>query len=135
MSEQTRPDVEAIITKYLELRDGVEAINAKAKADAAALKEAMSGIEAYMMKMAIETGQTNFGVKGVGTAFITTETHCSVADWNAVLEFAKENDSWDMLTKGVSKTVVAQYLEKNEKLPPGINWSSQKVIQIRRGKQ
>lgn len=134
MSEQTRPDIEAIITKYLELRDAVEAINAKAKADAAVMKEAMSGIEAYMMKQAIETGQTNFGVKGVGTAFITTETHCSVADWGAVLDFAKANDMWDMLTKGVSKTVVAQYLERNEQLPPGINWSAHKVIQIRRGK-
>jgi hypothetical protein len=134
MSEQARPDIEAIITKYLELRDAVEAINAKAKADAAVLKEAMSGIEAYMMKQAIETGQTNFGVKGVGTAFITTETHCSVADWNAVVEFAKANNMWDLLTKGVSKTVVAQYLEKTEQLPPGVNWSAHKVIQIRRGK-
>ena len=125
------PNIAAIIDKYIELRDSVDAINAEAKARCAEMKKAMEGIESYMMKLAIESGQTNFGSDS-GTAFITTETHCSVADFSQVIKFAQENNMWDILTKGVSKTVVAQYLDKHETLPPGVNWTSQKVIQIRR---
>lgn len=125
------PNVAAIIDKYIELRDAVDAINAEAKARCAEMKKAMEGIESYMMKLAIETGQTNFGSEA-GTAFITTETHCSVADFDQVFKFAVENNMKDILTKGVSKTVVAQYLDKHESLPPGVNWSAEKVIQIRR---
>lgn len=125
------PNVAAIIDKYIELRDAVDAINAEAKAKCAEMKSAMEGIEAYMMKLAIESGQTNFGSEA-GTAFITTETRCSVADFNEVIKFAQENNMWDIITKAVNKTVVAQYLEKHEALPPGVNWTAQKVIQIRR---
>lgn len=127
----TTPNIAAIIDKYIELRDAVDAINAEAKARCAEMKVAMEGIEAYMMKLSNESGQTNFG-SDAGTAFVTTETRCSVADFDQVIKFAQENNMWDILTKGVSKTVVAQYLDKHEALPPGINWSAQKVIQIRR---
>jgi hypothetical protein len=54
-----------------------------------------------------------------------------VADFDQVIRFAQENNMWNILTKGVSKTVVKEYLDKNEQLPPGINWSAHKVIQIR----
>lgn len=131
MGETVAPQIAAIIDKYISLRDTVDAINAKAKADAAVMKEAMAGIEAYMLKLAIDTGQTNFGSVN-GTAFITTETHCGVADFNQVLEFAKTNDMWGILTKGVSKVVVKEYLDANGVLPPGVNWSAHKTIQFRR---
>ena len=124
------PQIAAIIDKYLELRNAVDTINAEAKAKCAEMKKAMEGIEAYMMQLSKETGQTNFGSES-GTAFVTTETHCSVADFDQVIRFAQENNMWNILTKGVSKTVVKEYLDKNEQLPPGINWSAHKVIQIR----
>lgn len=127
----TQPKIDEIIDKYIELRDAVDKINADAKAKVEGFKAAMAGIEAYMMELAKATGQTNFGSEN-GTAFITTETRCSVADWDQVVEFARSNNMWELLTKGVSKKVVADYLEKHEELPPGINWSAAKVIQIRR---
>lgn len=125
------PNIAAIIDKYIELRDAVDAINAEAKAKTAEMKKAMEGIEAYMMQLSVETGQTNFGSES-GTAFLTTETHCSVADFEQVLKFAADNGMWNILTKGVSKTVVAEYLDKTGQLPPGVNWSAHKAIQIRR---
>lgn len=131
MNGSQTPQIAAIIEKYIELRDAVDAINAKAKADVAALQTAMDGIESYMMKLAVETGQTQFG-SPAGTAFVTTQDRCNVADWDAVLAFARENNMWNILTKGVSKTVVKEYLDAHETLPPGVNWSTAKVIQIRR---
>lgn len=127
----TMPNIAAIIDKYIELRDAVDAINAEAKARCAEMKTAMEGIEAYMMKLSNESGQTNFG-SDAGTAFVTTETRCSVSDFDQVIQFAKDNNMWDIITKAVNKTVVSQYLEKHEALPPGVNWTTQKVIQIRR---
>ena len=34
-----------------------------------------------------------------GTAFITTVDFANVAEWDAVLDFIKENEAWDMLEK------------------------------------
>lgn len=131
MTEQTTPQIAAIITKYLELREAVDRINAEAKTKKAELETAMSGIESYLMKLAIDTGQTNFG-SADGTAFVTTETHCGVENFDYVLGFVKETGLWGMLTKGVSKTVVKEYLDEHGQLPPGIKWSAHKVIQIRK---
>ena len=124
-------NIAAIIEKYIAIRDQIDKINAEAKSKSADLKKALDGIEAYMLKLAIDTGQTTFG-SADGVAFITTETHCSVADFDQVLAFAREHNMWNLLTKGVSKTVVKEYLDEHSVLPPGINWSAHKVIQIRR---
>ena len=133
MTDQT-VNVESIIAKYIELRDAEDKAKADYNAIVAPLKAAREGLEAYLMKLANDTGQTSFGC-GAGTAFITTETHCGVADWNAVLEFVQAEGLWNMLTKSVSKTVVKEYLDAHEQLPPGINWTAMKAIQIRRGKK
>lgn len=136
MSEQaaTAPDVEAIIAKYIELRDAIDAAKAAYESKVAGFKQAQEGIEAYLMSLANTTGQTSFGCKGVGTAFVTTQNNCSVANKEEFMSFVREKDAWPLLNVAANKTNVQQYLDKHNELPPGVNWTSTKVIQIRRGK-
>jgi hypothetical protein len=91
----------------------------------------METIESYFMDLANKTGQTNFGTPE-GLAFVTTESRCGVEDFNKVIEFAKEHDAWHLITKGVSKNAVKDYLDEHNQLPPGVNFTTRKVIQIRR---
>ena len=128
------PNVEAIIAKYIDLRDAIDAAKAAYNAKVAGLKQAQEGIEAYLMGLANQTGQTSFGCAGVGTAFITTENSCTVANKEAFMSFVREQDAWPLLDVKANKTNTKQYLDAHNELPPGVNWTSMKVIQIRRGK-
>lgn len=125
------PRIEDIIRKYIELRDAEDKLKADMKAALEPIQKAMSTIESYFMDLSAKTGQTSFGA-GDGIAFLATEAHCGVEDFDAVVKFAQENDMWRMLTKGVSKTVVKEYLDEHSQLPPGVKWSTHKVVRIRR---
>lgn len=135
MSEQaaTAPNVEAIIAKYIELRDAIDAAKAAYESKVAGFKQAQEGIEAYLMGLANTTGQTSFGC-AAGTAFVTTQNSCSVANKEEFVSFVREKDAWPLLNVAANKTNVKEYLDAHNELPPGVNWTSMKVIQIRRGK-
>jgi hypothetical protein len=67
-----------------------------------------------------------------GTAYKATRTSATVADMDAFLEFVRENDAWQFLEKRVAKTQVDEYVTATKTLPPGINYSAQAVINVRR---
>lgn len=124
-------NLEAVIKKYIELRDAKDRADAEAKAKAEPLQKAMKAIETFLMDLAIKTGQTKFGTPD-GTAFITTKTGCNVADWDATLKFIEEKRAFNLLNRAVNKTAVGEFIEANGAPPPGINWVAMKEIQIRR---
>jgi hypothetical protein len=55
-----------------------------------------------------------------------------VADMDAFLGFVREHDAWHFLEKRVAKTQVDEYVQAHKDLPPGINYSSMAVINVRR---
>lgn len=68
-----------------------------------------------------------------GTVFTAHQSTARVADKAAFLSYLKENDAFELATIGANKATVAEHLEKNEgQLPPGVDWSSRVVVQIRR---
>jgi len=122
--------VEQVVETYLRLRKQKEAIEAKAKDQAKALKEKMSKLEAWIQIKSDETGVKSFKTDK-GTAFITTSDFASVGDWDAVLEFVQQNEAWDMLTRGVNKTAVRGHIEEYETIPPGVNFGTKLGVSVR----
>jgi len=97
--------VDDVIATYMKLRNEKEAIEAEIKSQVAGLKAKMDKIEAWLKEQADAQGVTSFKGKH-GTAFLTTTDYANVADWDAVLEFVKTNEAFDMLEKRVSKIAV-----------------------------
>ena len=127
--------VDAVIAKYLEIRDQVSQIEGAAKAQTDSLKAQLVTIERWLHQKMQEVGTDQFKAKGVGTAFVKESDFCSVADWNAVLDFVKEHDAWHLLTKGVSKTAVKEFIDSSDGIPPpGVNYGMKQEVMIRRGK-
>lgn len=131
---QEQVNLDTVIAKYIALRDNIET-ETKALADRLEpIKQAMKGIETYLMALANATGQTKFGTNA-GTAFVTTKTGCNIADkdsyWSFLMEAPAERRH--LLTLSANKTSVGEYIEKNGTPPPGVNWTVMKDIQIRRG--
>lgn len=123
--------VDDVIAAYMKLRDKKESMEAAVKEQTKTLKEQMEKLEAWIKDQADVQGVTSFKTKH-GTAFLTTSDYANVADWDAVLNFIRENEAFDMLEKRVSKIAVRGYIESNKAVPAGVNYGTKLEINIRK---
>jgi hypothetical protein len=123
--------VDDVIAAYMKLRDKKESMEAAVKEQTKTLKEQMEKLEAWIKEQADVQGVTSFKTKH-GTAFLTTTDYANVADWDAVLNFVRENEAFDMLEKRVSKIAVRGYIESNKAVPAGVNYGTKLEINIRK---
>jgi len=123
--------VDQVVGHYLKLRDKKASINAQAKAQTDVLDQQLGKMEAWIKEQADAQGVTSFRTVH-GTAFLTTTDYASVADWDAVLQFVKEHDAYDMLEKRISKQAVRGYIELNKSVPAGVNYGTRLDVNIRK---
>lgn len=123
--------VEQVVETYLKLRRKKEAVENETKEKVAELKAKMTKLESWLMQKADEDGVTSFKTSA-GTAFVTTTDFANVANWDAVLDFIKANDAFDMLEKRVSKTAVKAIMDETGDVPPGITYGTKIGINVRK---
>lgn len=123
--------IESVVEKYIKLRDLKSEIANEAKAKIAKLEDHMSKMEAALLAAFEEAGMESVRTKA-GTAYRSTRASATVADWDAVLGFVRENEMWTMLERRVSKDAVVQYRQEHNDLPPGVNWREEITVNIRR---
>jgi hypothetical protein len=123
--------VDAAIAAYLKLREQKAQIEKAAKADVEKLERDMDKLTSWLKLQADKIGVASFKTPA-GTAFLKATDYASVADWDAVLTFVKNNNAYDMLTKGVSKVAVREYMNEAGALPPGVNFGTKIEVQVRK---
>ena len=123
--------VEQAIGAYMKLRLQKEEIECQVKTQVAEIKAKMEKLEAWIKEQADAQGVTSFKTKA-GTAFLTTADFATVADWDALLSFIRENEAFDMFEKRVSKIAVRGYIEKLKAVPPGVNYGTKLEVNIRK---
>jgi hypothetical protein len=106
-------------------------MEAEVKDKVSTIKAKMEKLEAWIKEQADVQGVTSFKTKH-GTAFLTTTDYANVADWDAVLDFIREQEAFDMLEKRISKIAVRGYIEANKAVPPGVNYGTKLEINIRK---
>lgn len=124
-------DVDLYVKKYIALRDRKAEISAAMKKRTAKLDMILEKIEAELLKEFQKRGMLSAKTES-GTAYIASRTSATVADWDSVLEFIRENDLWHLLERRVNKTSVEQYKTESGDLPPGVNWREELVLNVRR---
>ena len=127
----TNVSIDTVIAGYMKLRERKKEVEAKAKEEVSTINEKMTKLEAWIKNFFDETGQVSSKTPH-GTAFLTTVDFAGVADWDAVLNFVKENEAYDMLTHSVSKTAVREYIKENKQVPPGVNYGTKIEVNIRK---
>lgn len=120
-----------IVEKYIALRDKKAELVAQHKAEVAKIDELLDKAEATLLKTFQEAGLESVRTSA-GTAYRTTRSTASVADWDAFFEFCQEKQLFDLIGHHCRKEAVAQYLATNDELPPGINWREEAVVNVRR---
>lgn len=123
--------VDAIIEKYIALRDLKATKTAAHKKDLETIEAGLDRCEAFLLgtlqSMGVESIKSS-----LGTVYTTTRTTAGVADWDAILPWIQEHEHWAMLEKRVNKTFVESYRNEHNDLPPGINWREDRTVNVRR---
>lgn len=123
--------VDAAIAAYIKLRNMKAEIENKVKAEVEDINAKMDKLEAWLKAMADEVGTSTFKTPA-GTAFLSSKDNASVADWDTLLGFIKENAAYDLLNKAVNKAAVRAYLDEKKFLPPGVNYSTIITVSVRK---
>lgn len=123
--------LDLIVERYVQLRDKKAQMKAAYEASVADITTGMNRLENAILATLNEQGAESFRTAR-GTAYKSTSTSATVADWDSLLGFVRENDRWDMLEKRVSKTAVDQFRAANDDLPPGINYRESVSVGVRR---
>ena len=124
-------DYDTAINEYINLRDKVAAINAKAKAAAVELKEQMAMLENWMTMKADKEGLKNITTPH-GTGYWSTHYRCSVVNPEKFFNYVIGSQRWDLIEKRASKIAVKGEVEETGAPPPGVDFSSIKVFNVKR---
>ena len=117
--------------KYLQVRNQIDSLEREHKTAKAALTEKLVALENWMTAKAQEDGLETVKTPH-GTAYWSTHHTATVGSREEFFNFCKEHDAWDMVESRASKTGVKSYIEAHGAPPPGVNFSSAKVFNMRK---
>ena len=123
--------IDGLVERYLAIRDKKAEYKAEYDAKVEAIEQAMTKVENYLLKLMQDLGVESIRT-AVGTPYISRRSSASVSDWESFLGFVRESDNWEMLERRANKTVVQQWREEHNDLPPGLNWREERVVNIKR---
>lgn len=127
---KTNLKVDELTAMYKRMREIKSAMEKEHKERTAKVNKGMKHIEARLLQFFEESGQTS--AKTVhGTPYISLRETYSVADREVFLDWVKENEAWELLESRVGKAAVEAYKDEHGDLPPGINYSSERKVNVR----
>ena len=124
-------NIDDAIAAYIKLREKKGQIKAEAETRMNEITAKLDKLEGWLKEQADANGVTSFKTKH-GTAFLTTVDFATVADWDAMLAFVKNNDAYDMFEKRVSKSAVRGYIDQLKSVPPGVNYGTRIEVNVRK---
>lgn len=117
---------------YIKMRDKKAQMKATYEESVRPLTEKMEKLEAKLLHIFNETGMDSVKTP-LGTAYSSTRTSVSIADRDAFIGFVKETGDFNMLELRPSRSAIPEFAEMNNgELPPGINISTMRVVNVRR---
>ena len=125
------PKIDALVERYIKLRDKKSEMKAAYERSVLDIDNAMGRVEAYLQDQMNTLGVTSLR-SAFGTAYQGERVSATVADWDSMLTWVKANDHWSALEKRVSKTFVEAYKNEHNDIPPGVNVSVTRTVNIRR---
>lgn len=125
--------LDQLVERYVQLRDKKTELKGDYEKKVAAVDAALARIESFFLKHLTDSQAESVRTKH-GTFFKQERTSATVADWESITAWLMEDleARWPMVEKRVSKSFVEAFKEEHNDLPPGINWRSEIVVNVRR---
>lgn len=121
-----------VIAAYLKLRETKTEMADRHKDEMAPVNEKMTKLETFMLDLLNKANVDSMAFKGVGTMFKKDTTSVTAEEWDATLQWIRDNNAWEFLERRVSKTVVMEYAEQHGEYPPGLKVTNATVVQVRK---
>ncbi len=119
------------VERYLQVRSEIESREREFKSVKAKLMEKLVAVENWITAKAQEDGLETVKTPH-GTGYWSTHHTATVGSREEFFNFCKEHDAWDMVESRASKTGAKSYIEANGAPPPGVNFSSTRVFNLRK---
>jgi hypothetical protein len=119
--------------KYLAVRQQIDELERQHKEAKAELQEKLVMLENWFTMKAQEDGLLTVPTPA-GLVYWSTHHSASVASREALFEYCKEHETWDLLEARASKTAVKSFIEAHGEPPPGVNFNSVSVFNFRKNK-
>lgn len=126
-------DINELIANYIKIREKKSLMKAEFDAKVAKFDEAQEKIEAYLLNFFNKAGIDSIKTPA-GTAYASSRSSATVADWDAFFGYVQSNGAYELLEHRANKAAVEEFVAANSgDLPPGINFSTTKTVNFRRG--
>ena len=119
------------VERYLSVRKQIDDLDRQYKEAKAPLTEKLVALENWITAKAQEDGLETIKTPH-GTGYWSTHSTATVASREELFTFCKEHDAWDLVESRASKTGVKSYIEAHGAPPPGVNFSSTRVFNLRK---
>lgn len=125
-------NIEARIGQYVALRDKIKELDDDHKKKMEPYRDCLEQLNGVLLdhlnKVGVDSAKT-----GSGTVYRTEKKSATLADKTAFFTWVETNQEWDMLDYKANPVVVQAYLDENNALPPGVNFTKTYVVGVRRG--
>lgn len=124
--------IDRLVRTYLKIRNARSELRAHYEAQDADLKQQLEVVEAALMQHMRVAGIQSVNTDA-GTAYVSTDSRATIADWSAFSKWVLENKAVDFLEQRVKKAAVEEYLQDTTELPPGVSLQRHQVVRVRKG--
>lgn len=124
-------NTQELIDRYIQIRDKKTELSEKQKADMARINNALGKIETMLMEQMEDIGSESIKTPA-GTCYRSMRTSVKVEDRDTFLNYARENDAWDLLEFRAAKKDVEVFLEEHQDIPPGLSIRRDAMVGVRR---
>jgi hypothetical protein len=125
------PNLGKRVEQYVKLRDIIKAKEKEQKEELKPLKETLEKLSGYLLAHINQLGADSLS-SPAGTVYRSVRKTASLADPEAFMTWVVENQQWDLLVRRASDKAVEDFLGENGVLPPGVNFSCENTIGVRR---
>lgn len=123
--------VDDMVAEYVQLRDEISNLEKKHKEAIKPLRNRQEEVAGWLQKFLDTSGADNVGTKH-GTCYTTTKYSAPLADPEAFMQFIVTNNLFELLDRKANVTAVKEYVLENKALPPGVNLTQFKTVNVRR---
>ena len=133
MNDTVTPEetIDVMVEQYVKMRDGLaaadEAHKEKTKAARQWLVDQNAKLLARLEQLGVDSAATPSG-----TAYRKMKKTATIADAASFRRFVIGGEQWDLVDWRANGPCIAEFLEENSELPPGINYSTFYDVGVRR---
>lgn len=129
----TKDRLASMLRAHANIKAKQSAANKKHKEANDKLKAALEIIENGLLQQLTDAGSDQLKVKGLAIVTPTKTVRPNCKDWNALWNYMKERDNFDLVKRQLNSTAVKTYMKKHDDaLPPGITVFIERGVSVKR---